>query len=411
MFQLSTINKVIINRNTYIDRSKLHIGRNIIKVFTGQRRVGKSYLLLQLMNYIRETFDNTNIISINKELYEFGFIQTDIELMQYFDQQFKDDRKNFLFVDEIQEIKGFEKAIRSILSSGKADIYITGSNADMLSGELATFLSGRYIEIKINALSFDEFLLFNNLENKQIAFENYMKYGGLPGLININPAEAAIADYMKGIYSTILLKDVVKRHSIRNVSFLENLVIYLSDNIGSIVSAKRISDYLKSQHISISPNVVIDYIDHLCKAFLTNKVSRCDIGGRKIFEIGEKYYFEDWGLRNSIIGYKIQDIGKILENIVYHHLIYAGYKVMVGTLANKEIDFVAEKNAERIYVQVCYLLTGEKVIEREFGNLLAINDNYPKYVVSMDNIGNTASHKGIIHMHVTEFCLSVLNLP
>ena len=272
-------------------------------------------------------------------------------------------------------------------------------------------LSGRYVEIKVNALAYDEFLLFYNLENKPESFEKYMKFGALPGLININPDETAIADYMKGIYSTVLLKDIVKRHNIRNVTFLENLVAYLSDNIGSIVSAKRISDYLKSQKIALSPGVVIDYIDYLCKSFLTSKVPRYDIYGRKIFEIGNKYYFEDWGLRNTIIGYKIQDIGKILENIVYHHLIYAGYKVMVGTIAGKEIDFVAEKNAERIYVQVCYLLTDEKVMEREFGNLLAINDNYPKYVVSMDNIGSTSSYQGIIHMNMAEFCLSALHLP
>lgn len=392
-------------RTKYLRKVEQYIGKNIIKVFTGQRRVGKSYLLLQLIEHIKASYAAANIIAINKELYEFEFIINDSDLYHYFRSKYIPNKPNFLFIDEIQEITNFERCIRSILASNEADIYITGSNADILSGGLATFLSGRYIEIKVNSLSYSEFLLFHQLENSNESFERYIRIGALPGLIHFNQDNEAVSDYMKGIFSTVLLKDVVKRFNIRNVNFLENLVFFVADNLGSVVSAKRISDFLKSQHIKISPNVVIDYLNYLCKAYLVNKVPRYDIAGRRIFEIGEKYYFEDWGLRNSIIGYKISDINKILENIVYSHLVYSGYKVFVGSFLNKEIDFVAERNGERIYVQVCYLLSDEKVSDREFGNLLEIEDNYPKFVVSMDEINSTSTHKGISNIHIRNFCL------
>jgi uncharacterized protein len=225
----------------------------------------------------------------------------------------------------------------------------------MLSGELATYLSGRYIEIKVYGLSYSEFLTFHQLKDSVASFTRYLKNGGLPYLIHLPNEEHIVYDYLKNIYNTILFKDVVVRNNVRNIPFLENLVKYLCDNTGSLVSSKRISDFLKSQNIKMSTQVVLNYLSYLESAFFIFKVPRADISGKKIFEVGEKYYFEDLGLRNSIIGYKASDINKILENIVYTHLQMAGYTVYIGKTGDKEVDFVCKKAGEKIYIQVSYL--------------------------------------------------------
>ena len=400
--------QINIKRNIYLKRVKPFTGKNIIKVFTGQRRVGKSFLMLQIIDQIRKSDAGSNIIYINKELIKFNAVRDFNDLYTHFITHRKKGQNNYLFIDEVQEIGNFEKCLRSILASNEADIYITGSNSDMLSGELATLLSGRHIEIKVNTLSFSEFMRFNKLENNNSSFERYLKHGGMPGMIHIDQTEDAISDYLQGIYSTVLFKDVTARYNIRNVSFLENLVFYLADNTGNMVSAKKISDFLKSQRISVTPNIVLDYLNFLSKAYFLSKVNRADIEGKKIFEIGGKYYFEDLGIRNYIAGYKPGDMNKILENVVYLHLKIAGYKVFTGKLGEKEIDFICERSDEKIYVQVCYLISDDRVVEREFGNLMLIRDNYPKYVVSMDQIGKTTSHKGIRHMHIREFCMMLI---
>lgn len=397
----------IIERELYTCRILQHTGNGVVKVLTGHRRSGKSYLMLSLIKLIKRKDKKANIIYLNKEEYEFDYIKDYHALQAFFDAKCKKHSHNYFFVDEIQEIAGFEKCIRSILAKKQADIYISGSNARMLSGDLATTLSGRYIEIRVHPLSYAEFLLFFRLLPSDDAFYRYLKQGGMPGLININPTEEAINDYLKGILSTVLLKDVVARYNIRNVAFLENLVKFLADNIGSLLSAKSISDFLKSQRQQVSPNIVLDYLSHLCSAYIINKVPRMDINGKKIFEINDKYYFEDIGLRNTYMGYRIDDIAKILENIVYKHLIIAGYKVAVGQRGGQEIDFVAESDGETIYVQVCYMLTDKKVIHRKFGNLLDIPDNYKKYVVSMEKVLVKNTYKGIIHYTIPEFCLFI----
>jgi len=289
-----------------------------------------------------------------------------------------------------------------------ADIYVTGSNSEMLSGEISGMLCGRYIEIRIHPLSYPEYISFFDLSDSNETFQKYITYGGMPGLINIAKNEQAFFDYLKGIYSTVLLKDVVARYNIRNVFFLENLARFLSRNIGSLVSAKTISDYLKSQQIKISPNITLDYLYYLCSAFLINKVKRIDIIGKKIFEVNDKFYFEDIGLRNVIASYQPGDIAVILENVVYNHLRIAGYEVNVGYKGGKEIDFVAKRNGETIYIQVCYLLSDNNVINREFGNLLEIPDNYRKYVISMDGLNAPNTYKGIEHLNIREFCLKSL---
>lgn len=398
--------KTYFKRSLYIDRIKPYIRKNLIKVFTGQRRVGKSYLCYQLIDEIKLNDRNANIIYINKELYQYDHIRNYNDLYDHFNINYKESRNNYLIVDEVQEINDFEKCLRSILADNKADIYITGSNSEMLSGDLATHLSGRYIEIKVFSLSFNEFLTFHELDVNNESFVKYITFGGLPGLVSLGLNDNLVYDYLRNIYSTILLKDVVKRYNIRNINFLESLVKYIAENTGSIVSAKKISDFLKSQQVKISPNVVMDYMEYLTASYFIFKVNRSDIEGKKVFEIGQKYYFEDLGLRHSLIGYRKNDINKILENIVFLHLRIAGYEVNIGWKQGREIDFIATRNDEKIYVQVAYLIPDDKVHEREFGNLLRITDQYPKYVVSMDPLSGR-QYKGIEHQSIMHFISNI----
>lgn len=394
--------KKYIERKIYLERINPFVDKDIIKVITGQRRVGKSYLLFQIMDVIKKRHKLANIIYINKELNKFDKIKNYQDLLDYIKRQSKARGKNYVFIDEIQDIDKFEKALRDLKASGKYDIYCTGSNAYLLSVELATYLSGRYLEIQVFSLSYLEFLTFHRLKNNQDSLLKYIKYGGLPYLMHLELDDLIAYDYLKSVYNTILYKDVVSRYKIRNPAFLEYLVEYLADNTGSLVSAKKISDFLKSQKINISPNIVLDYLSFLTNAFFIFKSPRADIQRKKIFEINNKYYFEDLGLRHSVIGYKQTDINKILENLIFLHLQIMGYKVFVGKLGNKEIDFVCEKQSGKMYIQVAYHITkGNK--EREFGNLLAIKDNYPKFVVSMDELIDLKGYKGIECMHIRDF--------
>ncbi len=397
------MNKRVIKRKLYLDRVEPFINKDVIKVIVGQRRVGKSYLMLLLMDELESRgIKKESIIYINKELHEFDFIKDYSSLLSYIDKKVRSKRKVYLFLDEVQEIDKFEKALSSLQARGGYDIYCTGSNANLLSGELATRLSGRYVEIKVYGLSFPEFLNFHKLTNDDVALEKYLKYGGLPYLINLQLEDDVVYDYLRSIYSTILFKDVVTRHRIRNAAFLENLVDYLADNTGSLLSAKKISDFLKSQNVKISPNVVLNYLSYLTAAFFVFRVHRSEIAGNKIFEIGEKYYFEDLGLRHTIVGFKQPDINKVLENLVFLHLKISGYNVTIGKIGAKEVDFVCERRGEKLYIQVAYLIIDQKVRDREFGNLLKIKDNYPKLVVSMDKIVG-AKYKGVEQINIREF--------
>ena len=395
--------KKYISRPTYVNKIKPFIDKDVIKVIVGQRRVGKSYLLFQIIDEIKKLRKNANIIYVNKELDKFDDIKNHKDLLSYLKLK-TGNKKSYIFIDEIQDIDKFEKALRDLKAQGKHDIYCTGSNAHLLSGELATYLSGRYVETKIYGLSYKEFLTFHKLGADQGSFLKYIMYGGLPYLSNLELKDEVVYGYLKGIYNTIILKDVVERHKIRNIVFLENLVEYLADNIGSLVSAKKISDFLKSQKINISPNIVLDYLSFLVGAFFIFKVPRADIRGKKIFEINEKYYFEDLGLRHAITSYKHADINKILENLVFLHLQILGYKTTVGQLKDGEIDFVCEKQGEKIYIQVAYLITKENK-DREFGNLLNVKDNYPKIVVSADEMIGKKGYKGIEHINIQDFLL------
>lgn len=309
--------------------------------------------------------------------------------------------RNYIFIDEIQDISEFEKALRSLLLDTNNDIYITGSNAKMLSGELATYLSGRYIECNVYSLSYTEFLSFHNIPDEDDSLELYIKFGGLPYLINLPLTDQAF-EYIYSVYSTIVYRDVVSRYNLRNSGFLEKLVLFLADNIGSLFSAKKISDFLKSQNTRIAPNQIQQLSTYLANAYIIHEVSRYDIAGRRIFEIGNKFYFENTGIRNVVVGYSLKDRGKLLENVVYNHLVYSGYDVKVGSFHAQEIDFVCEKNNERLYVQVALRLDEKATIDSEFGNLLNIKDNYPKIVVTGDRFeGNT--YEGIKHLFIRDF--------
>jgi len=392
----------LVTRDSYINRVKPFIGKQIIKALTGQRRVGKSYLLFQLIEFIQKEDSEATILYINLEDLAFSHLQTAIELNDYVLSNQSTTGKTYVFIDEIQEIQDFEKALRSLVLKENVDIYCTGSNANLLSGELATVLSGRFIEITVYSLSYPEFLIFHKLKDTTKSLEMYMKWGGLPYLIHLPKADEVVFEYLKNIYTTIIYRDIIQRFAVRNIRFLEQLVLFLADNSGSLFSAKKISDFLKSQKTNMAPNQVQTYLHHLENAFIIHKVERYDIVGKRVFEIGEKYYFENLGIRNSIWGYRIEDRAKIVENIVYNHLVYKGYKVKVGVIPNGEIDFVCEKEGEKIYVQVALTLNEKQTIEREFGNLMKIKDNYPKMVITLDDFqGNT--YEGILHQTLREF--------
>lgn len=392
----------IIVRRKYLDALLPFVGKQLIKVLTGQRRVGKSYVLKQLMQHLQQNDPEANHIFINKEDLRFASIQTYDDLYNYVVQHTKSGVRNYVFVDEIQEIKDFEKAMRSLLLDTAYDLYCTGSNAYILSGELATFLSGRYIGISVHSLSYPEFLDFHRKENTRESLMLFLKYGGLPYLKHLELTDEIVFGYLKGIYSSIIYRDIMMRQEIRNSAFLENLVVFLADNIGQLFSAKKISDYLKSQHTQIAVSQVIQYLLHLVNAFLIHRTPRYDIVGKRIFEVGDKFYFEDLGLRNSLCTFRAADMAKIIENAVFHHLLCNNFEVRVGKINTHEIDFVAERRGELQYFQVSYLLHDQSTIDREFGNLERIKDNYPKMVISMDEFSGD-SYKGIQHMNLRNF--------
>ena len=391
-------------RPTYLERVKPFIGKNIIKVFTGQRRVGKSYLLFQLIRLIREQEPQAGVLYINKEDLAFSTVKTGHDLNDFVLAHKRKSGRTYVFIDEIQEIVHFEEALRSLLLHSDIDLYCTGSNANLLSADLAGYLSGRAIEITVYSLSYEEFLLFHKLNNTPPALEKYIKYGGLPYLKHLELTDAIVFEYLKNIYSTIVYRDIINRYAIRNVPFLEQLVLFLAGNVGSLFSAKKISDFLKSQQVNIAPNQVQTYIQYLVNAFLVHKVQRYDIIGKRVFEFGEKYYFENLGIRHGLWGYRLEDRGKIIENTVYNHLLFKGYSVKVGVLGSTEIDFVGEKDGEKRYIQVALTMNETKTIEREFGNLQKISDNYAKEVVTLDDFqGNT--FKGIKQTNLRSFLM------
>jgi hypothetical protein len=374
---------------------------------TGQRRVGKSFVLKELAETIRKMFPEANIVYINKEKRAFNSIKNDADLSAYVEEKLPEYGRNFLLIDEVQDIEGFEHTLRSLNADDECQIIVTGSNAKMLSSELSTYLGGRYIDIHIQSLSYKEFLNFHRLEDSAASLNQYLRFGGLPHLYRVGlDNEDLVWEYIQNIYNTIVLKDVVQREGLRNVTLFENLMAYVSDNTGQLVSATSLSKYLKAQRIELTPLSAVNYLKAAANAYIVNKVQRYDIHGKRLLETNDKYYFEDLGLRNLLAGdNRINDIEKVMENAVYLHLKNLGFKVTVGALANGEIDFVAEKAGRTVYLQVAYLLADETTVNREFGNLMKIQNNYPKYVVSMDPITRPQDYKGITHLSLRAFLL------
>lgn len=395
----------LIERRQYVDKVLNYMGKGVIIVLTGQRRVGKSCIMKSVSDRIKSDDANSNIIYINKEYGDFRNICDELQFSSYVEQHLQPSQHNVLLVDEIQDIDHFENTLRSLQAKNQCDIIITGSNAKMLSGELATYLSGRYIEIHIQGLSYKEFLVFHNLPDTDTTFRLYITYGGLPQLAHIGLDNTdMIRDYLYDIYNTVIMKDVISRENIRNVRFLGDLVRFVADNTGKNISANSISKYMRSQGVTVSPTLTSNYLLFLCNAYIIRQAKRYDIHGRRIFDTNEKYYFNDFGLRNSLIGINmIRDIEKLLENVVFQHLCQQGYKVTVGQLQNSEIDFVAQREDEREYFQVCYFLSSQDTIDREFGNLRKINDDYPKTVICMDSMYAGNTYDGIRCKHIRDW--------
>ena len=398
----------MIERKQYFEKITPFVNKPVIKIITGLRRCGKStFLKMFIDRLLKESGKKKNIVYISMELMEFEFITDYKVLYDHIKKSISIGGENYIFIDEVQEINGWEKAVNSLLAENAGDIYLTGSNSRLLSSEFATLLTGRYVEIPMFPLSFKEFLLFRESKNKKNVekeFELFLKFGGLPGIHYLELVDEVVFQYIKSIYSTILLKDIVSRHSIRDVFLLEKIAAFIFDNCGSITSSKKIADYLKSQRLKTGVDTVQNYIGYLNDAHLFSKSGRFDLKGKRHLELFEKYYSGDQGIRHSVLGYKKNDIAGILENVVYLELLRRGYTVSTGKYDDLEIDFVAEKNSVIKYIQVTYLLSSKETEDREFRPLEKIQDNYPKMVLSMDTVWGD-NRNGIERKNIIDFLL------
>ena len=398
----------MIKRNQYLDAVRPFIGKPMVKVITGIRRCGKSTLMLQIMDELMESgIKSQQMISVNKELYEFDWIRTYHHLVEYVHSSVKSGTKPvYVFIDEVQEIESWEKGVTSLLAENKYDIFISGSNAHMFSSELATLLSGRYIEFRMNPFNFREFLEaaagHQPFISKKDSFFSFLKYGGFPGIHYLTWDDTIIRQYVHSVYNTILLKDVVMRNNVRDSVLLEKLVEYLIDNSGNITSAKSLSDYLKAQFRKNSLETVQHYIQHVCNALLLQKVKRFDIKGKRLLETFEKYYTGDTGLRFATLGYQPEALPGLLENVVLLDLISRQYQVSIGKFQDKEIDFIAIRGSEKLYIQVCTTLLDPGTVDREYRALESVDDHFPKLVLSLDE-GFETSRNGIRWMNLVDF--------
>ncbi len=396
-------------RAFYTNQIVNYIDTAPIKVITGIRRSGKSFLLQLIVDELKSRgVDNQQIININFESLQFSAYQDYQKLYDYIIEKSKTIKgRVYLFIDEIQEVKQFEKAIKSLKVDVDCDIFLTGSNANLLSGELSTYLSGRYIEFELYPLSFKEYIDFYSVkDNIESAFYDYLKFGGFPGLYELPNTEKIKLEYIKGLYNSVVVRDVVRRHNIRDVELLERILIYIMDNIGQIFSAKKIADYLKNQGRKTSVDSVYHYISALEDAMVIYTAKRYDIKGKKLLDRMEKYFLADLGLRYSMLGYKPDDIAQLLENVVFLELKRRYDNVYIGKLDNLEVDFIAEKQWDKVYIQVCYLLASESVVKREYQPFDKIKDNYKKIVLSLDRMP-LENRNGVEWGNIIEFLLDV----
>ncbi|WP_216696570.1 ATP-binding protein [Anaerostipes faecalis] len=400
----------MIKREMYMSRIRPFIGTELIKVMTGIRRCGKSVMLELIKQELIESGVNpAQFISINFEDMNYAHLQTAKALHDEITKRAADlDGKVYLFFDEIQEVKDWEKCINSFRVSLNCDIYITGSNAKLLSGELSTYLGGRYVEFIIYPFSFAEFIeLYKTVasdETIQKCFQKYLLAGGMPYLANIRYADQPSKQYLHDLFNSVQLKDIVKRNKIRDVDLLERIIAYVMANVGNTFSAASLAKFLKSEQRTVAPETILNYIKYCCGAYLFYQVKREDLQGKQILASNEKYYIADHGIREAVFGGNMKEINLTLENIVYLELLRRGYEVTVGRYGNKEIDFVCHKRDEKLYVQVTYLLASDETIQREFGAYDNIRDNFPKYVVSLDEFD--MSRNGIKHRNIRDFLLA-----
>lgn len=400
----------MIKREMYMKRIRPFIGNDLIKVMTGIRRSGKSVMLeLIQKELIASGIDADNFICINFEDLRNVHLLNAMALHEEILKRAEQIRgKVYLFFDEIQEVEDWEKCINSFRVSLDCDIYITGSNAKLLSGELATYLGGRYVEFVIYPFSFMEFLelyhTVNATASVQECFQKYLLVGGMPYLSNIRYEEEPSKQYLSDLFNSVQLKDIVKRNKVRDVDLLERIIAYVMANVGTTFSASSLVKFLKNEHRSTSTDTVLNYIKYCCDSYLFYQVKREDLQGKQILTTNEKYYIADHGIREAVFGGNMRDINLILENIVYMELVRRGYKVTVGKTGTKEIDFVCDQRGEKLYVQVAYLLADESTVNREFGVYDTIRDNFPKYVITMDEFD--MSRNGIKHRNIRDFLIA-----
>ncbi|MDR0501087.1 MAG: ATP-binding protein [Coriobacteriales bacterium] len=390
----------MIKRELYLKQIRPFIGKDIIKIITGLRRSGKSVLLEQICSEINVPKRSIYLNFESKK--NSSLTEPDLLYDYVLDKIGNSNEKWYLFFDEIQEVQGWEQTINSFRVDFNADIYITGSNAKLLSGELATLISGRYVQLVVYPLSYKEFVELNSDKS----FDDYLKTGGMPFLNNIIDDRNAINIYLEDLFDSVVLKDVVMRNNIRDVDLLSRIIFYVLANIGATFSATSIAKYFKNEHRKVSTDTVLNYVKYCEEAYLLYKLKRQDIQGKQILNIAEKYYIADHGIREAVYGNNLKNIEKLLENLVCLELLRRGYAVTVGTIGEKEVDFIGVKHTEKLYIQVTYIMPDSKTQEREFGNLRKIADNHPKFVVSMDGVN--MSQDGIKHFHIQDFLLSDL---
>ncbi len=397
----------MIKREMYMRRIRPFIGGELVKVMTGIRRSGKSVMLELIKEELTENgISSEQFISMNfEDMRNFHLLNAQALHDEIIARASEIDGKKYLFFDEIQEVRDWEKCINSFRVELDCDIYITGSNAKLLSGELSSYLGGRYVEFVIYPFSFTEFLelyrqCFTNATAEQ-AFKKYLISGGMPYLYNLRFEEEPVRQYLTDIFNSVQLKDIVRRQNIRDADLLERIIAYVMANVGTTFSATSLSKYLKNEGRTVAPETIINYIRYCSEAYLFYKVSREDLQGKQILSTNEKYYIADHGIREAVYGGNMRDINLTLENIVYLELLRRGYTVRTGKIGEREIDFVCTLKSQKLYVQVTYMLASPETVEREFGVYDLVRDNFPKYVVSLDEID--MSRNGIRHMNVRDF--------
>ncbi|MDR0911947.1 MAG: ATP-binding protein [Methanobrevibacter sp.] len=412
----------MIKRNFYLNKIKPYINKDLIKIISGIRRCGKSTILQQLIEELKQNgVKEDNIIYINLELQKYFDVRTKEQLMDVIEKQIKnrvnyeypalnqiaDEDKIYIFIDEIQNVDSWELLINSYLAEKQFDIYITGSNSKLLSGELATHLTGRFVEIKVYPFSYLEFLEYHKLNNENMnedinenkLIKEYIQFGGMPYSLGFE--EDQKIEYLSDLYYSIVLKDIIKRNEIRDVDLVDRIFFYILANIGHTFSANSIFKYFKKDQISVSINTIYNYLSYMEDACLVNKVRRENIVSKKLLNHGEKFYLNDLGFREAIYGYNNRNKGQVIENIVYIELLRRGYKITIGKFKDKEVDFVCKKRGKKAYIQVSYVLADENTIKREFEPLIKIKDNYPKYIISTDEFD--FSKNGVIHINLADF--------